>query len=228
VLDRRAAAKVDAYIAVSHHIARRIRDVYGRDARVVYPPVEVSRFRPVPERSGRFLVVSRLVRSKRVELVVQAANDFALPLDVIGKGPERVALARLAGPTVRILGWQPDDVVQQAMAQSTAVVVAGVEDFGLVTAEAQASGRPPVAFAAGGACEIVQDGVTGYLFADQSPGSVAEAMLRAQECSVDPDALRASASRFDLPVFLETFHRTLESISLRRAEAPARQDSRVL
>jgi glycosyltransferase involved in cell wall biosynthesis len=196
---------------VSQHIARRIRHVYGRDASVVYPPVEVSRFRPSAERSGRFLVVSRLVRSKRVDLIVEAANRFALPLDVIGKGPEWSNLKRLAGPTVRMHGWQTEEAVRRAMAEATAVIVAAEEDFGLVMVEAQASGRPPVAFASGGATEIVEDGVTGYLFQDQDPDSIATAMRRAAAGQIASADLVGSAARFDSEVFHEKLDAALES-----------------
>jgi glycosyltransferase involved in cell wall biosynthesis len=204
-LDLEAAARVDIYLANSGHTARRIKKVYGREARIVYPPVELSRFRPTSERSGRFLVVSRLVRSKRLDLAIEAANHFGLPLDVIGVGPEFGELGRLAGPAVRLLGWQPDAVVSRAMAECIALVVAGEEDFGITMVEAQASGRPPVAFAAGGALEIVEDGLTGYLFHDQTPQALGEAMIRARDGNLDPADLHASAARFDTPVFFEAF-----------------------
>ena len=124
-LDKRAADGVDQYIAVSGHIAARIRHIYGREALMVHPPVDTARFVPSRERSGRFLVVSRLVASKRVELVIEAANRYHLPLDVIGAGPELPHLKRLAGPTVRVMGWQTDAVVREALATCEAVIVAG-------------------------------------------------------------------------------------------------------
>jgi glycosyltransferase involved in cell wall biosynthesis len=210
-LDLAATARVDAYIVNSRYTAGRVREVYGRDAQVVYPPVETERFRPSGDRSGRFAVVSRLVPTKRVELVVEAANRFELPLDVIGKGPELSRLRKLAGPTVRVHGWLPDALVRRAMAESIAVVVAGTEDFGLVTAEAQASGRPPVAFAAGGALEIIEDGVTGFLFDDQTPEALGEAMLRARDHQLATTDLLASAARFDVPVFLETLDAAIDA-----------------
>jgi glycosyltransferase involved in cell wall biosynthesis len=209
-LDIEASKGVDSYIAVSRYIADRIERVYGRHARVIHPPVEIDRFAPSPERSERFLVLSRLVRSKRVDLVVEAANRFSLPLDVIGTGPEQRALERLAGPTVRIHGWQPDGVVRRAMAESTAVVVAGVEDFGLVTAEAQASGRPPVACATGGAAEIIDDGLTGYLFREATPEAIGEAMLRAAGGHLDATDLVVSAKRFDTCVFESSIRTAIE------------------
>jgi glycosyltransferase involved in cell wall biosynthesis len=200
-LDQRAAERVDVYIAVSRHIARRIRRVYARESVVIHPPIEVDSFQTSRERSGRFLVLSRLVHSKRVELVIEAANRYGLPLDVIGKGPELPRLQRLGGPTVRFHGWQPDHEVRRALAESAAVVQAGEEDFGLVMVEAQASGRPPVAFASGGAAEIIEDGVTGYLFDDQDPDAVAAAMQRALSGDLHTADLLASARRFDLPIF---------------------------
>jgi glycosyltransferase involved in cell wall biosynthesis len=199
--DLAAAAGVDRYVAVSSHIARRVRSVYGREAEVVHPPVDCGRFRPSDERSGRFLVVSRLVRAKRVDLVIEAANERSLPLDIIGLGPDEARLRRLAGPSVKFLGWQPDAVVAEAMARATAIVVAGEEDFGLATAEAQAAGRPPVAFAQSGAADIVEDGVSGYLFEEATPASVMGAMLRARDGCIDTAALVASARRFDVPEF---------------------------
>jgi len=218
-LDLAAAARVDCYVAVSRHIASRIREVYGRDAVVVHSPVVVSRFSPSRTRSGRFLVVSRLVRSKRVDLVIEAANRYGLPLDVIGKGPELAALRRLAGPTVRFHGWQSDAAVQRAMAEAEAVVVAGEEDFGLVTVEAQASGTPPIAFAAGGTLDIVEDGTTGYLFREQTPDAVAEAMLRARGRRPDTAGLVESARRFDVAVFGEKLRAVVEA-ARREPETP--------
>jgi glycosyltransferase involved in cell wall biosynthesis len=209
-LDKEAAMRVDTYIANSAYTASRIRQVYGRDATVVYPPVDLSRFSPSRGRSGRFLVVSRLVPSKRVDLVIEAANRYALPLDVIGKGPEMARLRRLASPSVRMLGWQPDGVIRRAMAECDAVVVAGVEDFGLVTAEAQASGRPPVAFAAGGALEIIEDDVTGFLFREQTPEEIRDAMMRARDRNLAASDLVASAARFDVPSFLENIHAAID------------------
>ena len=220
-LDLAVAARVDAYVAVSQTVATRIRSTYGREARVVYPPVDVESFQPSAERSGRFLVVSRLVPSKRVELVVEAANRHKLPLDVIGKGPELARLQRLAGPTVRLLGWQPDAAVRRAMAACEALVVAADEDFGLVMVEAQASGRPPVALARGGATEIIEDGVTGFLFDEQTPDAIAAAMQRARAGHLDLDTLIEAARRFDLAVFARAFDSAIEAaLCDRRTAAP--------
>jgi glycosyltransferase involved in cell wall biosynthesis len=188
---------------------------------MVYPGVDLEAFAPSKERSGRFLVVSRLVPSKRVDLVIQAANHAGLPLDVIGTGPELAALGRLAGPGVRLLGWQPDVAVRQAIARCEALVIAGEEDFGLVMVEAQASGRPPVAFAAGGALEIIADGTTGYLFEEQTPMAIAEAMRRARGSSTDVAALVESSRRFDLPTFYDRFDAAIEAARLQTPNVAA-------
>lgn len=200
-LDRSAARTVDLYVANSLHVASKIRRVYGRDALVVYPPVDTDSFRPTSERSGRFLVVSRLRNQKRIDLAVAAANLHGLPLDIIGEGPELGILRAMAGPTVRFLGRLPDAAVRHAMARSAAVIVPAVQDFGLTIVEAQASGRPPIAFAQGGALESVEDGRTGFLFAEQTPAALGIAMVRALAARLDPEALFRSAARFDVAAF---------------------------
>jgi glycosyltransferase involved in cell wall biosynthesis len=226
-LDRRAAAGVDAYVAVSQHVASRVRAVYGREAQVVYPSVDLASLAPVQERSGRFLVVSRLVASKRVDLAVEAANRFGLPLDVIGTGPELAALSRQAGASVRLLGWQPDRTVRDAIARCEAVVVAGEEDFGMVMVEAQASGRSPVAFASGGALEIIRDGSTGFLFAEQTPQAIADAMRRARGSSIEAGALVESSRRFDVTVFHERFEAAIDVARTRVAAGVATSETLV-
>ena len=195
--DLAAARRVDAYVANSAYTADRIRRTYDREATIIHPPVDTHAFAPSPERSGRFLVVSRLRRHKRVELAIEAATRHDWPLDIIGEGPDEAALRRMSGPTVRFLGRLTDREVGAAMARCDAMVVPGVEDFGMTMAEVQAAGRPPVAFARGGAVEIIVDGVTGFLFDEASVEAVAAAMIRARETELDPEALVRSARRFD-------------------------------
>jgi glycosyltransferase involved in cell wall biosynthesis len=199
--DRDAAARVHLYVANSRYTAARIWRTYRRRAPVVHPPVDTSAFAPSDERSGRFLVVARLRRYKALDRVVAAANAHRLPLDVIGEGPDRARLEELAGPTVRFLGWLDDADVADAMARCVALVVPGVEDFGLTMAEVQAAGRPPIAFAAGGALDIVRDGESGFLVASPTAAAVANAMRRALDEELDRRALVASARRFDRSVF---------------------------
>ena len=200
--DLAAARRVDVFLANSAFTAARIRRCYGRDARVVYPPVEVDAFGPpIDERSDRFLVVGRLKRHKRFDLAIEAANRARLPLDVIGDGPEAARLRRIAGPTIRFHGRLSDAQLRAAMARAAGLLVPGVEDFGMTTAEVQAAGCPPIAFARGGSLEIVRDGETGFLFHEQTPGALAAAMRRALAEPIPAAALVASARRFDAAHF---------------------------
>ena len=199
--DRRAAIRVDRYIANSRFTAARIRSTYGLHAEVLYPAVDTAAFAPTTECSERFLVVSRLRPHKAIDLAIAAANRYRLPLDIIGEGTDRARLESLAGPTVRFLGWLDDAEVAAAMARCIALVVPGVEDFGMVTAEVQAAGRPAIGSAIGGTAEIVDDGVTGFLVDERTPEGFGEAMRRAQSVQLDADTLVASARRFDLAAF---------------------------
>jgi glycosyltransferase involved in cell wall biosynthesis len=199
--DRDAAGRVDRYVANSRFTAARIWRTYRRRAPIVHPPIATSAFAPSDERSGRFLVVARLRRYKALDRAVAAANAHGLPLDVIGEGPDRARLEGLAGPSVRFLGRLDDVDVARAMARCIALVVPGVEDFGLTMAEVQAAGRPPIALASGGALDIVRDGETGFLVPSPTVGAVGDAMRRAQQEELDRRALVASARRFDRSVF---------------------------
>jgi glycosyltransferase involved in cell wall biosynthesis len=213
-LDLMAAQNVDAYVANSATVAARIRATYGRDADVIHPPVDVSRYEITSERSSKFLVVSRLLAYKRIDLAVEAATRTGLPLDVFGDGPERRRLERVAGPSVRFLGRRDDDFVQRALARCTALLLPGIEDFGLTPVEAQASGRPPVAFATGGALETVRDGETGFLFSEPTCEALTAAMRRASSEQLAPERLRTWAENFDSAAF----ERRLNSFLAERGE----------
>lgn len=217
--DIEAAAAVDGYIAISRYVASLIESTYAREAHVLYPPVDVSRFALSGHRTGRFLVVSRLLPYKRIDLAVEAATCLGVPLDVIGSGPDEARLKRMAGPTVRFLGWQPDEAVREAMATCSALILPGAEDFGLTAVEVQASGRPPIAYAGGGALETVSEGETGFFFRQQTADSLARAMVLAQERELSSEALRSSAERFDLRLFGERLARLIESERERKARA---------
>jgi glycosyltransferase involved in cell wall biosynthesis len=194
---------VGTYLANSATVKGRVRATYGREATVLHPPVDTSLYEPTEERSGRFLVLSRLLPYKRIDLAVDAATSAGFPLDVVGDGPERGRLEARAGKTVRFLGRLPDGEVRGLLARCTALVQPGTEDFGLTIVEAQAAGRPPIAFAAGGALETVEDGVTGLLVTEESVDLLAAAMRRADGEGLDPMTLRASAARFGLEVFAQ-------------------------
>ena len=203
--DYEAAQRVTLFVANSRNVQKRIRECYGRESCVIYPPVDTERFsigREAAQSGDSFLVVSPLVPYKRVDLLVDAFNKCGRSLTVIGDGPERQKLQRRAGPTVRFLGAQSDNSVVRAMQQCRAFVFAGEEDFGIVMAEAQACGKPVIAFGRGGASEIVKPEQTGVLFEEQSIESVIDALDRFDGKTFDSFAIRRSSLRFSRDRFL--------------------------
>jgi glycosyltransferase involved in cell wall biosynthesis len=200
--DRRASRRADLYIANSENVRSQILASYGIEAEVVHPPVETERFVPRP-RGDRLLVVSRLLPYKRLDLAVGAATRMGLPLDVVGTGPALAELRSIAGPSVTFHAKVDDHELVEMMESCRALVVPGTEDFGIVAVEAQAAGKPVVAFAAGGALETIEDGVTGVLFHEQSVPAVIDAVEGADALSTNPAAAAANAQRFSCRVFRE-------------------------
>lgn len=201
--DRAAGARAGHLACISRHVATRIRRAWGREARVMYPPVRTAFFRPAPaEAAGdEFLCVSALTPYKRVDVAVDACTRLGRRLDVIGTGPELARLRRRAGPTVRFLGWQPDEVVRQAVTRCRAFLFPGEEEFGIAPLEATAAGRPVVAYARGALSETVVDGVTGLFFQEQTAPALMDALRRAEVTGWSPDKIRAHALRFGEEVF---------------------------
>ena len=213
--DVTSAQRVDYFIANSQTTAHRIRKYYRREvAAVVPPPVETARFEPVgaDQVGDHFLVVSRLVGYKRVDLAVDACNLIGARLRVVGNGPELASLKRKAGPTIEFLGALPDAAVASEYARSRALIFPGEEDFGLTPVESMASGRPVVAYRAGGALETVIAGQTGLFFSEQTPGSLAAALQSVSNFPFVTAALQAQASRFDVSVFEGRMREVVEKV----------------
>ena len=213
--DVMTARSVDRFVAISTAVADRIRASYGRHADVVFPPVDVERFRWDQPPGDYFLVVSRLNSYKRIDLAVRACSLASLPLVVVGDGPDRGALERAAGPTVRFTGRLPDDEVTPLFESCKALILPGLEDFGLTPLEANAAGRPVVAFAGGGVLDTVRDGVTGVLFREQTPEALREALARIGRQSWEAAALRAHAETFSESVFVARLREILASTARR-------------
>jgi glycosyltransferase involved in cell wall biosynthesis len=209
--DQVSAARPDVLVAASRHVAARIRKFYGREAQVIYPPVDVDRFVANSSRDEFYLTLSRLVPYKKVDLLVEAFNRLRKPLIVIGDGPDRRKIAGLAGSQVRLLGHQPDSVVTEHLQRCKAFVYAAEEDFGIAPAEAQAAGAPVIAYARGGVSEIVVDGETGLLFERQDVDDVIRAVRRFEENGVAENAagIRAAAMQFSRERFREEFQAML-------------------
>ncbi len=197
-LDRRAARRVTMYLANSAAVAKRIERAYGIRAGVVYPPVDVDRFQPenVVPAEDWFLVVSRLVPHKWIDRAVRASNASGYPLKIIGEGRALPGLMRIAGPGVEFLGALPDSDVVDHMQRCRALIVPGVEDFGMTAVEAQAAGRPVIACRGGGALETVVDGVTGLFFDPGDEASLPEAMATMAGRTWDTSVILENAARF--------------------------------
>jgi len=208
--DVSTAPRVDVFVANSQHVARRIWKTYRRRAHVIYPPVDVDRFSLTREKEDYYLTMSRLVSYKRVDAIVKAFN--AMPdkkLVVIGDGPERAAIERLAGPNVDVRGYLPDEEATAYMERARAFVFAAEEDFGIVPIEAQACGTPVLAYGRGGATETVLHGTTGLLFDRQDPECIQQAVREFEDAGseLDPTVIRSHAERFDASSFRDSFSR---------------------
>ena len=195
--DRRTSTRADRYVAISHYVAGRIRRYYNREATVVYPPVDTDFYHPDGAPPERFaLIVSALVPYKRIGLAMDACVLAGIPLRIVGDGPERAMLERRSTSNTQFLGRLADAEVRDLYRRAAVVVLPGEEDFGIVPLEAQACGRPVVAFGLGGACETVVDGETGFLVEEPTAAAFADSVGRASTYRFDRVAIRHHAERF--------------------------------
>ena len=206
--DRLAADRVDEFIAISHAVQTRIRKYYRRESTIIYPPVDVERFTPSDRQPGDYyLAGGRLIPYKRVDLAVEAFTQLGLPLVVYGDGRDRQALKSKAGPTISFLGRVSWDKLVDLFQHCRAFVFPGLEDFGIAPLEAQAAGRPVIAYAAGGALDTIVDGETGLLFQGQTTQALIEAVRTFETLQLSPTACRRNAERFAA----DRFRREIES-----------------
>jgi glycosyltransferase involved in cell wall biosynthesis len=195
--DRDTAGRVNRYVAISRHVASRIRRYYNRDAAVVYPPVDIDFFQPRGGAPDLYaLIVSALVPYKRIDLAIGAARVAGVHLKIAGDGPDRERLTALAGNAVEWLGAQSNEELRELYQRAAAVLLPGQEDFGLVPVEAQACGRPVVALARGGALETVVPDVTGVLVTDPAAEAFADGIRRCLSAPFDPAVIRRHAEQF--------------------------------
>jgi len=211
--DVRAAARVHEFTAISHVVAERIHCSWKRQARVIYPPVELERFHSCSQKDNFYVTVSRLVPHKRIDLLVRAFSRIKLPLIVIGSGPELGRLKALAAPNIYFLGYASDERTAEVLSRARGFVCAAEEDFGIAIVEAQAAGCPVIAYGRGGALESVVDGITGILFAEQSIESIIGAVQEFEELypSFDPSKTMQNSQRFSKGRFVREFRQFIDS-----------------
>ena len=204
--DEITANRVDYYVAISNEVRRRIWKYYRRDAVVITPPVETSRFRVGETDDGYHVIISRLLPYKRIDIAIEAFNKLRMPLKIVGSGRDLERLRGMAGPTIEFLGRLSDDEMQRCLMNCRALVFPGLEDFGLTPVEAMACGKPVIAFAGGGALETVKEGVTGLFFHEQTADALAAAVLNLHADEFDPWTLRRHAEAFDVSVFAQAMY----------------------
>jgi len=195
-----AAQRVDFYAANSETTRKRVKRYFGREADVLYPPVETTRFAPGPV-GNDYVVLSELMPHKRIDLAVEAFSELQVPLTVVGNGPDARRLRRIAGPSIRFTGRVSDDEAAALLSSARALVVTATEEFGIAAVEAQAAGRPVIALNEGGVRETVVEGETGVFFERPEPASLVEAVRGFDPLAVDPQACVDNAARFDVSHF---------------------------
>lgn len=220
--DEVSAQRVDAYVANSREVARRIGKYYRRPATVINPPVEVANYAVAPEYDDYFLVVARLVPYKRLDIVIDAFNNLGLPLKVVGRGRQRAALEAAARPNIEFLGGVDQAELRQLYARCRALIWPEAADFGIAPVEVQASGRPVIAYAAGGALETVLPGETGIFFNRQTPAALQAAVQSFDAARFDPVRIRRHAEQYDVKVFTARMAEFVESAqaAVQRQELP--------
>jgi glycosyltransferase involved in cell wall biosynthesis len=219
IWDVASAARVDSFVANSSTVARRIRRYYGMDSIVINPPVDTKAFSiAAPSELGDYyLMAGELVSYKRPDLAVHAFNKTKQKLVVIGGGDMLEEIRRLAGPTVKVMGSQPFEVLKHHYARCRALIFPGEEDFGMVPVEAMASGRPVVALGRGGATETVRDGVSGVFFAEQTVEAIATAVERLGNFEVDSEKISAHAEQFGKEQFFQKMRTHIDHLLTQKA-----------
>ncbi len=204
--DKIASKRPDYFIAISNEVKGRIKKYYGRDSKIVYPPLMLDQKtgNRESEKIGNndyYLVVSRLVPYKRIDIAINACNKLKLPLKIIGTGTEEKNLKRIAGPTVEFLGHLTDEKVSYYYKNCKALLFPGIEDFGLAMVEAQAFGKPVIAFRGGGALDIIKEGVTGEFFDEQNPESLEKVLEKSGDRHYNSKLCVENSKRFSFEKF---------------------------
>lgn len=203
--DCAAASRVDTAIANSRTVQQRIAKYYRRHAEIIYPPVDISRFKISRSSENFFLIISQLTPYKKIDLAIQLFNKIQRRLVIIGDGPQHNYLQSIAGDTIDFLGFKDDATVKTYLENCRALIFPGEEDFGITPIEAMACGKPVVAFGKGGVTESVIEGITGEFFYEPTVASMEDGLARfmQNEKHFNPDACRRQARKFDKETFIE-------------------------
>jgi glycosyltransferase involved in cell wall biosynthesis len=226
--DVESSRRVNKFIAISKYVAERIRNHYCTEPDIIFPPVDCSYFKPSSSSEGFYLMVSPLAPNKHVDIGINAFNKLGLPLKIIGSGQKEGWLRRIANRNIELMGWQSDEIVRDHYAACKALIFPGIDDFGIVPLEAQASGKPVIAYGGGGALETIipidndrlkkksengqSENATGIFFYEQTPESLAQAVLHFEDIkeSFNKQEIRKNAESFDRAIFKDSIKSYIE------------------
>jgi len=203
--DIKTANRPHKYVAISSVVANRIKQYYGKEASIIFPPVNVDRFLCENPDGDYYLVVSRLNPYKRIDLAVSAFNELGLPLVIVGDGPDRRTLETMAKSNIHFTGRINDEQLKQYYGSCRALIFPGTEDFGITPIEANASGRPVIAYKAGGVLDTIVEGLNGVFFFCQTPEALIEAIYSHQSIFWDKQKIRQHARKFGVSRFKQEF-----------------------
>lgn len=211
--DYKAAQRPDHIIANSTHIRTKIKQYYGRDSVVIFPPVDTERFDRVSAKNRQgFVIAGRQTPYKRIDLAVAACTELGLPLTVIGNGPDHQKLVRMAGPTIKFVTGASDQQVAEAFGKAEAFIFPNTDDFGITPVEAMAAGTPVIAFRDGGALDYVIEGKTGLFFDEQTPESLIAELKKFDPTQFDNAAIQKQAEQFSTPIFEENISKFIAGL----------------
>ena len=226
--DVKSSRRVNRFVAISKYVAERIKKHYNREPDIIFPPVDCSYFKSSSSSGDFYLMVSPLAPNKRVDIGINAFNKLGIPLKVIGSGQEESRLRGIANRNIELMGWQSDETVRDHYAACKALIFPGIDDFGIVPLEAQASGKPVIAYGGGGALETIipidndkleiksengqSENATGIFFYEQTPESLAQAVLHFEDIkdSFNKQEIRKNAKFFDRAIFKDKIKKYIE------------------
>lgn len=210
--DMGSIKNIDLIITSCKNMKERVKNIYGRESEIVYPPIEVDSFKIAEKTGGFYLLVSRLLPHKRIDVAISAFNKLKKPLIIVGIGPAYKWLKSISSPSIKFYGSTDDETLKRLYSTSEALIFPQEEDFGIVPLECMASGRPVIAYGKGGALETVIQNETGIFFYQQTPEAIIEAIKSFENMDFAPKRIREHAEKFDIKTFQKRMREFVESI----------------